>query len=301
MGKDLLTIRDLTGDEIIGLIDRGLKIKQRGRTGERPLSGYTLGLMFDKSSTRTRVSFETAMFRLGGHTLFLRRGDTQLSRNEPVEDTARVLSRYLDVLVIRTSSQEMVEEMARNADIPVINALTDVCHPCQILSDLMTIKEKRGHLNHLKVAWIGDGNNVAYSWINAARVLGFELVLACPPGYGPDPEVLEGAGENIQVVSDPADAARGADVLNTDVWVSMGQDDERVRRLQVFQGFQVNLSLVKLCKPNVLVMHCLPAHRGEEIAAEVLEEPHVVIFDQAENKMHLHQALLEKVLLLRGR
>ena len=301
MKKDLLSIGDLTGDEVMALLDRGLEIKKAGRVAKRPLTGFTLGLMFEKASTRTRVSFEAAMFRLGGQTLFLGMRDTQLSRNEAVKDTALVLSRYIDALAIRTYSQALVEEMALWADIPVINALTDKYHPCQILSDLMTVKEKRRHLNDMKICWIGDGNNVAQSWINAAAVLGFELCLACPPGYHPMPEVLEGAGGNVRLVEDPAEAARGADVINTDVWTSMGQDEEREQRLRDFQGFQVNDSLVRLGKPDVLVMHCLPAHRGEEISAEVLEGSNSVVFDQAENKMHLHQALLERLLLGKGR
>jgi ornithine carbamoyltransferase len=296
MKRDLLTIRDLEREEILALIDRALEIKTAGRGSERSFTGYALGLMFDKASTRTRISFETAMFRLGGQTLFLSRGDTQLSRNEPIKDTARVLARYLDVIAIRTFSQEFIEKMARWAEIPVINALTDQYHPCQILSDMMTVKEKRGGLGDMKVAWIGDGNNVAHSWMNAADVLGFELALACPPDYHPKKELLERAGANIRLVEDPAEAARGADVINTDVWTSMGQDAERDRRLRDFKGFQVNQSLLELCKPDVLVMHCLPAHRGEEITDDVLEGPNSVVFDQAENKMHLHQAVLEKLL-----
>ena len=296
MGKDFLTIRDLTAGDIMALIDRGLVIKKSGRDQERPFTGRTLGLIFDKSSTRTRISFETAMFRLGGQTLFMSRADTQLSRGEPVKDTARVLSRYLDALAIRTYSQELVEEMAFWAEVPVINALTDQYHPCQILSDLMTVKEKRGTLEDMKVAWIGDGNNVAQSWINAAGILGFELVLACPTGYHPNPELVKASGGKIRVVDSPAEAARGADVINTDVWISMGQEAERDQRLSSFKGFQLNASLVELCKPDALIMHCLPAHRGEEISAEVLEGPSSVVFDQAENKMHLHQALLETLL-----
>ena len=296
MKKDFLTIRDLTEDELRGLIDRGLEIKKRGRVNSSPLSGRTLGLMFDKSSTRTRISFETAMFRLGGQTVFMSRADTQLSRGEAVKDTARVLSRYIDAIAVRTYAQDLVEEMAFWAEVPVINALTDQYHPCQILSDLMTVKERRGTIDNMKVAWIGDGNNVANSWINAAAVLGFELVLACPPQYRPDPKLLEVSGENIRVVEDPTAAAIGADVINTDVWISMGQDKEREQRLKSFEGFQLNASLVSLCKPGVLVMHCLPAHRGEEITDDVLEGPHSVVFDQAENKMHFHQALLEKLI-----
>ena len=297
MNKDLLTIRDLEKEEIRSLIGRALEVKKNWARTERPLRGYSLGLLFDKSSTRTRVSFETAMGRLGGQCLFLSRRDTQLSRNEPIKDTARVLSRYLDVLAVRTYSQALVEEMAHWAEIPVINALTDLYHPCQVLSDLMTVKEKTGTLDSMKIVWIGDGNNVAHSWINAARIMGFELALACPPGYHPRPEVLEGSDNNIRVFEDPAEAARDAHVINTDVWASMGQEDEKEQRLVAFKGFQVNKSIVGLARPDVLVMHCLPAHRGEEIAEEVLEGTNSVVFDQAENKMHLHQALLELMLV----
>ncbi len=297
MKKDLLTISVLEKAEILSLIERALELKRLGREAPRTLVGYTLGLLFEKASTRTRVSFETAMFRLGGQTLFMNRVDTQLSRDETPADTAKVLSRYLDALAVRTYSQSLVEEMAAWADIPVINALTDRFHPCQVLSDLMTVREKRGGLEHMKVAWIGDGNNVAHSWINAARVLGFDLVLACPPGYEPHPEVMGKAVPNIRTVSDPREAADGADVINTDVWTSMGQEKERQKRILDFQRFQVNRGLVEAGKPDVLIMHCLPAHREEEITSEVLDGPHSVVFDQAENKMYLHQALLERLIL----
>lgn len=297
MEKDFLTIKGMTKDEITGIIDKGLEIKKCGRGGQNtPFQGCTLGLLFEKASTRTRISFEIAMFRLGGQTIFLSKGDTQLSRDEPIFDTARVLSRYLDVLAIRTYSQSMVEEMARWAEIPVINALTDLYHPCQILSDLMTVKEKRGSLKDLKISWIGDGNNMAHSWINAAEILGFELALACPDGYHPDPEVLAKTGVNIKVVKDPAAAVHDADVINTDVWTSMGQDAEREQRILDFKGFQVNEHLVELAKPDVMVMHCLPAHRGEEISETVMEGRRSVVFDQAENKVFLHQALLDMLL-----
>jgi len=297
MKRDLLTLKDLSRDEILYLIDRGLEIKRAGRSVGAPLQGYALGLMFDKASTRTRVSFEVAMGRLGGQTLFLSKADTQMSRDEPVKDTARVLSRYLYVLAVRTYAQALVEEMARWASIPIINALTDMYHPCQILSDLMTVKEKRGTLDNLKVAWVGDGNNVAHSWINAARILGFKLVLACPPAYTPDPVVMKGCGREITLVTDPVEAVQDADIINTDVWASMGQEKERGKRLADFQGFQVNASLVSKAKPDVLIMHCLPAHRSEEISEEVLEGERSAVFDQAENKMHLHQALLEMLVI----
>jgi ornithine carbamoyltransferase len=296
MKKDLLTLQNLSREEILFLIDRGIEIKKEGRHVPRSLVGYTLGLIFEKASTRTRVSFEAAMFRLGGQTLFLSSGDTQLSRDETIADTARVLSRYLDALAIRTYSQDLVDEMAKWADIPIINALTDLYHPCQALSDLMTVKEKKGSLEDLKVAWIGDGNNVAHSWIHAARILGFALVLACPPGYHPLPEVMDDAGKNIRVVEDPKEAAAEAHIINTDVWASMGQEEERAQRLSDFQGYQVDESLVGLGAPDVLVMHCLPAHRGEEISADVMDGPHSIVFDQAENKLYLHMALLEWLL-----
>ena len=297
MKKDLLSIQDITKDEILALIDRGLEIKADKRRTDMPLKGHTLGLLFEKPSTRTRVSFETAMFRLGGNTIFMNKQDTQLSKNETVKDTARVLSRFLDILVVRTFSQEMLEKMARWADIPVVNALTDMYHPCQILSDAMTLKEKLGTLEGIKVAWVGDGNNVAHSWINLASKLGFRLVLACPPAYFPSEEVLMHAGKNVEVTTDPTEAVKDADAINVDVWTSMGQEKEREQRLKDFAGYQLNRSLVDMAKPDVIVMHCLRAHVGEEISEEVFEGPHSVVFDQAENKMHLHQALLEAMLL----
>jgi ornithine carbamoyltransferase len=240
------------------------------------------------------------MYRLGGSALFLSRSDTQMSRDESIEDTARVLSRYIDIIAVRTYSQELVEEMAKRSDIPVINALTDLYHPCQVLSDIMTVKEKKGRLENLKVAWIGDGNNVAHSWINAARIIGFELVLACPSGYHPLPEILDGVGENILLLDDPKEAVKEADIINTDVWASMGQEDQKGQRVSDFMGFQVDKGLVSMAKPDALVMHCLPAHRGEEITSEGLDGPNSIVFDQAENKLYLHQALLE-VLLTEGR
>lgn len=297
MKKDLLCILDLEPSEALSLFRRGLELKKLGRRVERSLTGYTLGLVFEKASTRTRVSFQAAMYRMGGQTVFLSKADTQLSRGETAEDTARVLSRYIDILAIRTYSQDLVEEVARNATIPVINALTDRFHPCQVLSDLMTVQEKRGSLDGMKVAWVGDGNNVAHSWINAARLLGFRLVLACPPGYRPLPEVLGHGFANIELVDDPREAVAHADVVNTDVWVSMGQEGEDSKRREDFRLYQVDRALLKGAKPGVMVMHCLPAHRGEEITSEVLDGPNSVVFDQAENKMWLHQALLEKMLL----
>ena len=296
MKKDLLSIKDLSREEILALIDRAIEIKNQDHNANRSLKGYTLGLIFEKASTRTRVSFEIAMFRLGGQTIFLNRSDTQMSRDENIHDTAKVLSRYIDALAIRTYSQELLEEMAKYADIPVINALSDLYHPCQVLSDIMTVTEKKGSLDDIKIAWVGDGNNVAHSWINAAQVMGFELDLACPNGYKPLPEILEGSGDNIKVVDDPEEAAKGAAVINTDVWASMGQESEEDQRLADFKAYQVDAKLVEMAEPDVIVMHCLPAHRGEEITSEVLDGPNSIVFDQAENKLHLHQALLEKII-----
>jgi len=296
MKRDILSIRDLNAEEINFLIKRALEIKGGHGKGEFPMKGKTLGLIFDKPSTRTRVSFEAGMTRLGGSTIYLGRADTQMSRNEPISDTARVLSRYLDVLAVRTYAQETVEEMAKWADIPVINALTDLYHPCQILSDLMTVQEKKEKIVGLKIAWVGDGNNVANSWINAAGILGFDLTLACPPGFQPKAQIMEGVGDNVKVVEDPVEAVRDAHVINTDVWASMGQEEEHDARVRAFQGYQVNAQLLSHCKSDVIIMHCLPAHRGEEIAEDVLEGPNSVVFDQSENKMHMHQAILEWLL-----
>jgi ornithine carbamoyltransferase len=283
----------LTRNDIYTLIDRGIELKKQGRRAEKSLTGYVLGLIFEKASTRTRVSFQSAMFKLGGQAIFLSKADTQMSREETVADTARVLSRYLDILAIRTYSHESLEEMARCADIPVINALTDLYHPCQVLSDMMTIREKKGDLKGLQIAWIGDGNNVAHSWIQAATIIGFGLRISCPAGYEPLPVVLEGSDSNVKLIKDPKDAAKDADVINTDVWTSMGQEAQRAKRKTDFQGFQVNQTLVRTAKPDVMVMHCLPAHRGEEITSEVLDGPNSVVFDQAENKLYIHQAILE--------
>jgi ornithine carbamoyltransferase len=296
MKKDILTIKDLEKDEIEWLILKGLELKKMGRNPDyRPLLGYVLGLLFDKASTRTRVSFEVAMMRLGGNTIFMSSKETQLSRNETVEDTARVLSRYLDCLAIRTYSQQMVETMAKYADIPVINALTDMYHPCQVLSDIMTVKEKKGRIEGLKIVWLGDGNNVANSWINLARKMDFELVIACPRGY--EPLELKDRTDNIKLVREPKDAVKDADIINTDVWVSMGQEDKAETKRKDFTGYQLNKELLSYAKPDAIVMHCLPAHRGEEITDEVLDGPNSVVFDQAENKLYMHEAILEMLLL----
>ena len=300
MVRHLLRLGDFTREELNGYINRAIELKQEAAAGLRhqQLTGKIVGLIFEKASTRTRVSFEAAMYGLGGQVIFLSTKQTQLARSEPLKDTARVMSRYVDGLVVRTYGQEVVSELARYSTIPVINALTDLFHPCQVLSDVMTVIEKKGDISNLKVAWIGDGNNMANSWIQAAARLDFELVLACPAGYEPQPDLLNEAqhepGARISVVRDPAAAVSGADVVNTDVWASMGQEEEQAERLTVFKDYQVNNALLATAKADCIVLHCLPAHRGEEIAEEVLEGPLCVAFDQAENKMHIHKAILEK-------
>jgi len=296
MKKDIVTILDLTTEEILYLLERAIILKKEWKEGEKrmPLIGKTLALIFEKPSTRTRVSFEVAMYQLGGQVIFLTKDVTQMARQEPTKDTARVLSRYVDVMAMRTYSQELVEEMAHWANVPVINALSNKFHPCQILSDLMTVKECKGQIEGLKIAWVGDGNNVAQSWINAAIKLNFTLHLACPPGYEPDSDVWERAKDqnNIVLTSNPVEAVQDADVINTDVWISMGEESSQKEK-EKFLPYQLNLELLRYAKPDAIVMHCLPAHRGEEITEEVLEGPQSVVFQQAENKLHLHKAVLE--------
>jgi len=300
--KDILTLLDLSKDDIDKLLKRAIELKDMQKKGipYRPFAGKTLGLIFDKASTRTRVSFESAMVQLGGNPLFISARDTQIARDEPVRDTARVLSGYLDCLAIRTYSQDLLEEFAKFSSIPVINALTDLYHPCQVLSDLMTVIEKKGGYSGIKIAWIGDGNNVAHSWINAAAVLGLNLVLACPEGYFPNEEILtraSGTGYGrIDVISDPAEAAGGADVIYTDVWASMGQEGEHTIRKRAFENYQVNKRLVEQASGDVIVMHCLPAHRDEEISEEVLEGPKSAVWDQSENKLHMSKAVIEALI-----
>ncbi len=302
MVTHILRLSDLSKTDFEIFLGRAMEHKRRQKQGtsHRSLAGKTLGLVFDKPSTRTRASFEAAMVQLGGTPLFISAKDTQMSRAEPIKDTARVLSRYLDGLAIRTFSQDVLDEFARFATIPIINALTDLYHPCQVLSDLLTvIQHKRGYAN-LKIAWVGDGNNMAHSWINAAAVLGLNLVLACPQGYLPQESILADASQKsraeIRLTTDPVDAVKDADVVNTDVWASMGQENDLEARKHVFEPYQVNTDLLGHAAKDVIVMHCLPAHRGEEITEEVLEGPHSVVWDQSENKLHMHKAILEVLL-----
>jgi ornithine carbamoyltransferase len=300
MKRDLLTILDLTTAEIMTLLERAAVLKKLHHQGQdpKPLSGKTLALIFEKPSTRTRVSFEAGIAHLGGSTIYLGRKDSQLSRNEPIADTARVLARYVDGIIIRTFGQEIVDEMARFAEIPVINGLTDTHHPCQVLSDLMTVQERFGRVTDVKIAWIGDGNNMANSWITAALRLDFELYLACPKGYEPDAALLAQAqkeGRPVYWRDDPAWAVENALVVNTDVWASMGQEDEARERGKIFLPYQVNGALMQKARPEAMVLHCLPAHRGEEITEEVLDGPQSAAWEQAENRLHLQKALLEWV------
>ena len=302
MKRDFLSFKDWSREELDSLLKRAAELKEMQKKGvsHQSLKGKTLAMIFEKSSTRTRVSFEVGMFQLGGHTIFMSPRETQIGRGEPVKDTARVLSRYVDGIMIRTFSQEMMEELARYASIPVINGLTDLLHPCQIMADLMTVCEKKGGYEGQKVAWIGDGNNMANSWIEAAGKLGFDLTLACPKGYTPDPVILGDAHKiaagKIRLTSEPMDAADQADVINTDVWASMGQEGEKYEREKAFKGYQVNAGLMKVAKRDVVVLHCLPAHRGEEITEDVIEGANSAVWDQAENRLHVQKAVMERLM-----
>ena len=305
LAKDLLDVAAVSKAEVECLLTLAAQLKDKQQRGiAHPLlEGKTLGLLFQKPSTRTRVSFEAGMNQLGGHALVLPMADIQLSRGESVADTARVLSRYLDGIVIRTYDHATVEEWAREATMPVINGLTDLSHPCQALSDLLTIQEKKGRLKGIKIAYVGDGNNVANSLIEAAAKMGMTIALGCPSGYQPDQHVVDVArleaaktGAVIELGHDPHVAVKEADVIYADVWISMGREREQARRLKVLAPYQVNSRLVGKAKPDAIVMHCLPAHRGEEISAEVLDGPQSVIIDQAENRLHMQKAILTKLL-----
>jgi ornithine carbamoyltransferase len=299
MPKHLRALQDFTKEELLAFINRAIELKKEKAQGiiHQHLVGKTVGLIFEKPSTRTRVSFESAMYGLGGQVIFLSGRDTQLARSEPLKDMARVMARYVDGMVVRTFGQNVVDELAEYSSVPVINALTDLHHPCQVLSDVMTVIEKKGDIEKLHIAWVGDGNNMANSWIQAAAKLGFSLTLACPEGYDPNPEILavsrKEATKPITLVRDPREAVKGADVVNVDVWASMGAEDELEERIKIFADYQVNVSLMQHAPADAIVMHCLPAHREEEITEEVLESEQSVVWDQAENKMHIHKAILE--------
>ena len=296
--RHFLTLMDLRPAELEGLIRRAIELKALRQRGElhRPLTGRTMAMIFEKSSTRTRVSFESGMAQLGGASLFLSPRDTHLGRGEPVEDTARVMSRMVDVIVIRANSHAMVERFAELSRVPVINALTDLYHPCQLLADIQTYVETRGPVAGRTAAWIGDGNNVCHSWMNAARQFNFKLIVAVPKGYEPDAALLKACASHVTLVHDPKDAARGADIVVTDTWASMGQEDEKTERLKAFQGYTVDKAIMQLAHKDAVFMHCLPAYRGVEVAADVIDGPQSVVWDEAENRMHAQKALLEFLL-----
>jgi ornithine carbamoyltransferase len=293
MHRDFLAIPDFSRAELDGLFELAESMRTGAYT-KKPLGGKSLAMIFLKSSTRTRVSFEAGTFQLGGHALFLSSRDVQIGRGEPVPGTARVLSRYVDGIMIRTFAHSEVEQLAQYSRVPVINGLTDLLHPCQVLADVLTIRQRLGTYEGKKVAWIGDGNNMANSWINAAYRLGFELSLACPEGYDPDPAILErGRREgNVTLVRDPNEAAAGAHVVNTDVWASMGQEDEQREREKAFAGFTVDAPLMKRASRDAIFLHCLPAHRGEEVTAEVIDGPQSLVWDEAENRLHIQKAIM---------
>jgi len=292
--RDFLAITDLTRDEILRLFDLAGRMKA-GTYRETPLAGKTLATIFAKSSTRTRVSFEVGAYQLGGQALFLSSRDIQIGRGEPIPDTARVLSRYVDGIMIRTFDHAEVEQLAGHATVPVINGLTDLSHPCQVLADLFTVREALGGWEGKRIAWIGDGNNMANSWIEAAQVLGFELRLACPEGYEPNRRIFDhakAAGACVSITEVPEEAIEGVQVVNTDVWASMGQEEEAEARRNAFRGYTVDRDLMQLADPKAIFLHCLPAHRGEEVATEVIEGPQSRVWDEAENRLHVQKALL---------
>ena len=299
--KDFLRVADYTKAEIEAVFAETKRIKDKFKKGIpcQPLSGKTLGMIFQKSSTRTRVSFEAGMYQLGGYALFLSSADLQLKRGETIGDTAKVMSRFVDGIMIRTYAHSEVEELAAKASIPIINGLTDDHHPCQIMADIYTVLEKRGSVKGLTVAWVGDGNNVLHSWIEAAPLTGMNLRMAVPKGYEPKNEILRPGMENakkekveMKLTCDPVEAVKNADVIYADVWTSMGQEAEKEKRLRDFSGFQINSELLSHASKDALVMHCLPAHRGEEITDEVIDGPHSIVFDEAENRLHVQKGIL---------
>lgn len=298
--KHLLKLADLSKEDILDILNLADQLKYETHHGieHHHLKGKTLGMIFQKSSTRTRVSFETGMYQLGGQALFLSNRDLQIGRGEPVEDTARVLSRYLDGIMIRTFEQKEVEDLAKYGSIPIINGLTDYCHPCQVLADLMTIREYKKTFDGLKFCFIGDGNNMANSLIVGAITMGMECAIACPDGYKPDAEIMKWASENGKFTCSPdiLACAKDADILYTDVWASMGQEEEKAEREKIFNGYQINDSVMAVAKNDAMVLHCLPAHREEEITAKVFEEHADEIFDEAENRLHAQKAVLVKLL-----
>ncbi len=298
MIQHFLTLLDLSDVQAQTLIQRAIELKAKQKAGEihEYFRNKVMGMIFDKSSTRTRVSFETGMVQFGGHAIFLSPRDTQLGRGEPIEDSARVLSRMVDIVMLRTFDQENLERFAEYSSVPVINALTDMYHPCQLLADVQTYVEHRGDIKGKTIAWIGDGNNMCHSYINAARLFDFKLNIATPTGFEPDTNILQAAGDRIMLTTDPAQACQHADMVTTDVWASMGQEEEQAQREAAFASFQVDDNLMKLAQKDALFMHCLPAHREEEVSATVIDGEQSVVWDQAENRLHAQKALIELLL-----
>ncbi|MDX8388152.1 MAG: ornithine carbamoyltransferase [Ghiorsea sp.] len=296
--RHFLTLLDITPDEATGILNRGIALKamQKESTPHHTLDGKALAMIFEKASTRTRVSFETGMFQLGGHALFLHSDTTQLGRGEPIEDSARVISSMVDLVMIRTFDHSAVETFAAHSSVPVINALTDLTHPCQILADVMTFVEHRGSIQGKTVEWIGDGNNMAHSWINGSVTFGYTLNIACPAGYAPDATLLANAvskGAKVNLCNTPQEATQGADLVTTDVWASMGQEEEQKIREAAFKDYQVDAALMASANADGLFMHCLPAHRGEEVSTDVIDGKQSVVWDEAENRLHAQKALME--------
>ena len=298
MARHFLALHDFTKEELDAMLALAadLKKRQKGGVPHKLLDGKSVALIFEKASTRTRISFEVGVFQLGGHALFMSSGTSQMGRGEPIKDSARVMSRYCDGVMIRTFGQEIVDEFAQYSEVPVINGLTDLFHPCQIMADLQTVIEHKGSYEGLTFAWVGDGNNMANTWIEAAAIFGFKLLLACPAGYEPDREVMAWAQSKapgmISVTADPKVAVAGADVINTDVWASMGQEAEQKEREKAFAGYCLDDALLSLAKPDCIVLHCLPAHRGEEISDSVIEGKNSVVWDEAENRLHIQKAIM---------
>jgi len=294
MKRDLLRVADLATAEIETVLDLAARLKAELKAGKpHPLlAGRTLAMIFEKPSLRTRVTFEVGMVQLGGAAINLARGDIRFGEREPTRDIARNLDRWVDIVMARTFAHQSVVDLATWARVPVVNGLSDLHHPCQVLADCLTVREHLGRIAGLRITFVGDGNNMAHSWMDAAARLDFDLVIACPPGYEPDPTITKEAGARVTITHDVAAAARGADVLYTDVWTSMGQEEEADHRRRVFAPYQINDALVALAEPRALVMHCLPAHRGEEISESAMEGPHSVVFDQAENRLHAQNAIL---------
>lgn len=296
--RHFLTLLDLTPEELQGLIERAVELKRMRNAGEiyEPFKNRVMAMIFEKASTRTRVSFEAGMAQFGGHAMFLSPRDTQLGRGEPIEDSARVISSMVDVVMIRTFSHETIETFAKHSRVPVINALTDDYHPCQLLADMQTYYEFRGSIKGKTVTWVGDGNNMCHSYINAARQFDFKLNVACPADFTPNQALVDANAERVTIFESPEEAVAGSDLVVTDVWASMGQEDETRQRMREFRGYQVSPELMDLAQPDALFMHCLPAHRGEEVTAEMMDDPRCVAFPEAENRLHAQKALLEFLL-----